>query len=583
MTNYRIYIYLWALALPMILSAQSRKDSLTTKVVDVVKSYAPTIADAYKKRDEVKIKNDSITVKKKTIKYTFNSVPVASTFVPEKGKAAPIEKRTVREDYLNSYIGAGLGLLNTLMGEANITYDLNDNSKISLVADHLSSNGDVPDALPETNYANTKGTLGYNYQNEALIWGINGYLGRRMHNYYGIRPDVFSKTFLIDKISDMQQAYTNYGGNAYLQWANPYFKGFDFSVDALSDSFDSQEVNLKVKPSFEVPLIDGQQVQGKLLFDYYEGNFTRQDNFVNEIKNRWMLFGVQPAYHLKAGNLSAKLGVSMLYVDANQTDDDKFKAYPDVEASYALTPDAILHGGIKGTMQQNTLSKLSERNPYLAPMLELKPTNVQVDAFVGVNGKVATGLQYRVQGSYRLSKEKPLITTFTERPIDPNNPLPYQYYNAFGVVYDRVSEIEGKVAMEGNLKEFFFFTLEGKYNYYKADNQYEHIAWNLPQIQVSLYSDFKILPNLFAGIDIFYIGNRYDLDYLIGTIEPKKITLNGYIDVNLHADYTLNKHFQLFAKANNLSAKNHELWAYYHSQGLQIYGGLRFLFGLGKK
>ena len=60
------------------------------------------------------------------------------------------------------------------MGEANITYDLNDNSKISLVADHLSSNGDVPDALPETNYANTKGTLGYNYQNEALIWGING-------------------------------------------------------------------------------------------------------------------------------------------------------------------------------------------------------------------------------------------------------------------------------------------------------------------------------------------------------------------------------------------------------------------------
>ena len=65
MTNYRIYICLWALALPMILSAQSRKDSLTTKVVDVVKSYAPTIADAYKKRDEVKIKNDSITVKKK--------------------------------------------------------------------------------------------------------------------------------------------------------------------------------------------------------------------------------------------------------------------------------------------------------------------------------------------------------------------------------------------------------------------------------------------------------------------------------------------------------------------------------------
>ena len=52
--------------------AQSRKDSLTTKVVDVVKSYAPTIADADKKREDAKIK-DSLTVKKKKINYTIYS------------------------------------------------------------------------------------------------------------------------------------------------------------------------------------------------------------------------------------------------------------------------------------------------------------------------------------------------------------------------------------------------------------------------------------------------------------------------------------------------------------------------------
>ena len=57
--------------------AQSRKDSLTTKVVDVVKSYAPTIADADKKREDAKIK-DSLTVKKKKI----------NTFVKEMSKEA---------------------------------------------------------------------------------------------------------------------------------------------------------------------------------------------------------------------------------------------------------------------------------------------------------------------------------------------------------------------------------------------------------------------------------------------------------------------------------------------------------------
>ena len=44
------YIALMLLALASSsVVAQSRKDSLTTKVVDVVKSYAPTIADADKK------------------------------------------------------------------------------------------------------------------------------------------------------------------------------------------------------------------------------------------------------------------------------------------------------------------------------------------------------------------------------------------------------------------------------------------------------------------------------------------------------------------------------------------------------
>ena len=107
----------------------------------------------------------------------------------------------------------------------------------------------------------------------------------------------------------------------------------------------------------------------------------------------------------------------------------------------------------------------------------------------------------------------------------------------------------------------------------------DNTAWNLPSVKVSLYTDFRILPTLYAGMDIFYIGNRYDLDYVLPTtITPEKITLSGYLDVNLHADYTFSKHWQVFLKANNLSTQRHTLWAYYPSQGLQIYGGVRYLF-----
>ena len=490
-----------------------------------------------------------------------------------------VKPKVIREDYTTSYVGGGVGLLNTLYADANITYPLTDNGRLSLLVDHISASDDNEDIIPEMNYSLTDASLHYDYQSQEMLWGLKGYFGRSLHNWYGIRPNVFTRNDLRGKVDDMQQIYLRYGVGGYLQWQNPYFKGLDFSVDALGDHFNSKEVNLKAQPTFEVPLTDEQLVRAHLLLDYYEGSFSRQHNTLNELTNRWMLFGLTPSYQLMIDNLSLRLGVSLLYVDANRSDQDKFKAYPAVEATYTLSDDAILVGGIKGTMQQNTLSKLSKENPFVAPMLELKPTNVQADAFVGINGKVTTDLQYRLQASYRQSKEMPLFTTFTETPTIATEILPYQYYNAFKVVYDEVNDVELLATLSGKLKDIVNFTFEGQYNHYKARTQMDNTAWNLPSVKVSLYTDFRILPTLYAGMDIFYIGNRYDLDYVLPTtVTPEKITLNGYLDVNLHADYTFSKHWQVFLKANNLSTQRHTLWAYYPSQGLQIYGGVRYLF-----
>ena len=562
--------------------SQSRKDSLSTKVVDVVKSYAPTIADAYKKRDDAKIK-DSITVQKKIVSYPINSVPVASTFVPEKGKAALVKPKIIRDDYFDSYIGAAFGMINTLVGEANVTYPVNDNSKFSLLADHFSSNGDISGAIPDTNYAISNGQLNYDYQNNELAWGLEGYLGRRMHNWYGIRPSVFTDTSLYTQMGDTQQVYLDYGVGGYLQCGNPYFKGFDFRVNALSDHYDSKEINFKAVPTFELPLSNDQLIRASALLDYYEGSFTRQNNLLNELNNRWMLIALKPSYVLDIDKLSVKLGVSLFYADANQSDQDKFHPYPDVEASYAISPNTIAIAGVRGSLQQNTLANLSKENPFIAPMQEIKPTNVQADAFLGLNGKINSNLQYRVQGSYRQSKEHPLFTTLTEEPLFGANKLPYQYYNSFKVIYDELADYEFLGSIDGKIKDIVYLNLEGKYNYYQARTQLDKTAWNLPKVRLSLTSDFKILPNLFAGLDVYYIGDRYDLDYTFPPfLTPAKINLSGYIDVNLHADYTFSKHWQVYAKANNLSTQKHKLWAFYPSQSIQIYAGIRYLFSIKK-
>ena len=190
--------------------AQSRKDSLTTKVVDVVKSYAPTIADADKKREDAKIK-DSLTVKKKKINYTIYSVPVASTFVPDKGRAAAVKQKVVREDYQNSYIAGGLGMLNTFYADANLNYRVNDNGRASFLLNHLSSSDDAEEVVPDMNYSNSSAELRYDYQSQDVLWGINADVGRRLHNWYGIRKNTFTAADLRGKVDDVNQIYFDYG------------------------------------------------------------------------------------------------------------------------------------------------------------------------------------------------------------------------------------------------------------------------------------------------------------------------------------------------------------------------------------
>ena len=91
--NLKTYTVSFFLLAVTTLAAQSRaKDTLDEQVVNVVKPYQPTIADAFKVK-EIPVLNDSNTVRKKEVKYNIFSIPVASTFTPAKGKAANVEKQ----------------------------------------------------------------------------------------------------------------------------------------------------------------------------------------------------------------------------------------------------------------------------------------------------------------------------------------------------------------------------------------------------------------------------------------------------------------------------------------------------------
>lgn len=566
------------------LVAQSKRDSMTTKVViDVVKSYAPTIADAYKKREDAIIK-DSLTVTKKEVSYSIYSVPVASTFVPEKGKATAVKKTVRKENYFDSYVGGAFGNLNTLYGDASVTLPITQQGNLAFLFNHLSSNGEVKNVIPENSYGNTLAELRYDFSDSDINWGIGGDFGRSRYHWYGIKQGTYTDEQL-RALPDLEQIYKRYGLTGYLKMSNPYFRGVDLELRGFSDIFDSSEFNLKAQPSFQIPISqDEQKIHVAALLDYYSGKFSRSNLFtVNEIKNQWFILGANPSYNFTADNLDLKVGVALAYAGTSQSGENKFKAYPDVEVAYKfLNTNTVLHAGIRGMMQQNTFGKLSKDNPYVAPMQTIVPTSVTTDIFGGIKGEIGTGTYYKVQANYKQYENLPLFTTNFETGVV-SSTLAYQHLNSFRLIYDKVNEFSFTAGLGGTVSNRFFFDFEGKISSYSTDQQKR--AWNLPQTQITLFTDVKIIEKLFAGLDMFYVGTRYDLDYTDPSLSivPTEMKLDGYFDLNFHIDYRATNNLVVFGKVHNLLSDNYNRWVYYPVNGLQAFAGVKYLFSLKKK
>lgn len=551
------------------------QNELGTKVVDIVKSYTPSIAEAYKKRQEASLK-DSLTLAKQNITYSIYSVPVASTFIPEKGKANTLEKKQ-KNTFNNSYVALGLGNNTTLYGDASLSKPIGKNANLGFLLEHLSSAGNIKNVIPKDNFSKTKTNLRYDFLNKKMNWGLVANLDYRTNNWYGINKEKYTATQM-EAIKNIAQSYLDYGFDGYFNLHESVFKGIDLKFNALSDKYNTAETHFRATPSAEM-LVGNEKnaIHANFLFDYLNTKFKQSFNATTPIENQWTLLGINPTYHFSTNGFDLKLGGMLVYASAtNNHPNSGVKIFPDMEASYRLFDQyATLKAGLKGTIQQNTFSELTKVNPFLSPTLTLQPTEIPFDVFASMSGKIFTTLLYKLKANYRHYKTMPLFTTNASLSVA--SPLGYQYDNSFTVLYDKVNEIAFTATLGGNIERIFYFDLETKLASYSTDTQQE--AWNLPSVQLSLFTDVKLTEALSAGTNLYYIGSRKDKNYALSA--PFTVLTNdSFLDLNLHTNYALSEKWQLFARVNNLLSNNYNRWLYYPVQGLQVLIGASYQFKL---
>ena len=583
----KIGLFIVGILLSQVGFAQEEEEESTigTEVVNVVKPYTPTISDAFKVKATPKL-NDSITTVKKKVTYSIFSVPVASTFTPAKGKATAVKKAKKVKLYDN-YATLGFGNFTSVLAEFYSNFQISRTENFGVFLNHNSSQGGIESAIVDDFFYDTRLNLNYGARERDYNWRADLDIKHQVYNWYGIPEELEQITttdneLLFNDDFDVTHSFFTAGINGAIDVQDSFFKEANATLRYFGDSESSAELRAIIKPTFELP-IAGELITTKLTADYVGGSFDATFEDVDtSIDYSFFNVGIHPSLTILRDDLEVNLGVEAFVSLNTEASDSDIFFYPKITASYNVLGDLfIAYAGLDGGLQQNNYHDFAQENPFISPTLFINPTDRQFDGFLGAKGKLSEAFSYNVRASFKSESNKAL---FRHNPYSQSGTgfgiNGFSNGNSFNVIYDDVTTVGGFAELNVDVNANFKLKINGRFNTYSTDNEEE--AWNLPELQASFFADYQITEQWFAGVNLFFTGEREDLvfsdDPLDLLVEPSVVTLESYFDANAHVGYRFNDRLSVFGRVNNIFNSDYDKWLNYEVQGIQALAGATYKF-----
>ena len=570
------------------------EDDIGTETVTVVKPYAPSVADAFKIKVQPVV-NDSIELKKKPIEYVIFSVPVASTFTPAKAKAERVEKIPPPILY-NSYASVGLGNFNNAIVDFYTSREVGRNDNLFDVGfTHFSSRGDIDNTPLDTDFYNSNVDVSYAKKDRDYDWKLGLGLGHQLYNWYGLQIGTFTQNQIAGL--DETQHYFNIEATGQLNVEDSFFKNGSLMIRRFWDALDSGENRVVFNTAVEVP-ITTEMIDIKAKVDYLGGEFN--NNSLNNTENATglgygqLIVSVNPSFVVLRDDLTVNLGANFVYGTDLERSNGSFFIYPAVTASYRVKDNQVIaYGGLEGDLAQNSYHDFVAENPFVSPTLVLptddllyniysiQPTDRQYEGFAGLKGQLMPSLGYNVKAFYRAENRKPLFLLNPQN-TSRNDEGGYNFGNSFQLFYDDVRTFGFLAEVNVNINRNFSLGLKGEYFNYSTETN--NPVWNLPEVKGSLFIDYQITDQWYAGANLFFVGERQDLQSVAAAntapnlFDSTIVTLDGFFDANVQLGYRFNDQLSVFAKASNLANSNYERWSNFRVQGFQALAGISYKF-----
>lgn len=543
------------------------KDTIKTENVTVIKTFNPTINDAFK--IETQISDDGDERENKEVSdFRIQSVPVASTFIPKKAKSKKVKKERKQLPPQN-YASLAAGNFGNVETEAFVSYPVNRDATFSALLLYQSSQGGIDEVRVDDFYYDTGLQLTYTKQDRKTPWEVYFEAQHQLYNWYGIPNDFVLNNQQLSAV-DPSHNYIDLNVEGTISFDSDVFKNLQSQLRYFFDDQESKEVNFIANTNIEFKVND-YEVKLPVVLDVLSGSFN-QEEFLLKTDYQIINFGVKPSIDLSYSDIDFKLGASAFISSDTENSETNFFVYPNILATYQLKDYGIsLYGGLSGELKQNTYHTASELNPFVAPLLGISPTSQQFNFYIGAQGTLTNQLGYELKASYISENDKPLFQN-SQSISNATEQANFGFNNSFNYVYADVKTGN----LEGSLKYSFDNALELSLtaNFFTYSTSGTDEAWNLPQVSTTLGGSYKFNDKLSFDTNIFFVGARKDFDAFKNTIA----NVDAIFDINIGANYNITKNWNAFIKGKNITNQNYERWLNYPVQSAQGLVGVRYLF-----
>ena len=556
---------------------QKKENSIDTESIVIVKSFTPSLSDAFKIKSNPFI-SDSISNSKFELVYDLKKIPVISTFEPN--KATPLKlKQKILYNPFNTFFSGAFGNKNQLFFNISSLVEIDRSQRFGLNFYKDGFGNDIDNTILRSNQNYNE--IGFNHNLRSNQYNVNTQFkfSKSLNNYFGLNENVWDQSFL--NSIDPQIRRNNFKVRSNWNWYDYFFNNFVLQANLSTDNFGSIEKQIGLSANFGSELARS-NIKGKIKI---QGLNTR---FVSSYFEK-----IQEEYSQSLGSLSVfwqntskdfriKIGAGVTYfLGIDQISNDLIY-YPEIEILYQKEENKITsYLNAFGGANQNSYSSLTDVNPYLAPTALLVPTFNKYNIQLGIRSRLASVLNF----DFGLIFDEVENYNFYQRlPFDNENELEsYRLSNAFESKYLDLSFYGFNASIIINMIKDNFIRFEASYRFF--DTQQEEILWNIPSLQANWESQIKWNDHLAfsfkgsmwgdrsAAVRPIFLDQELSSDLLIN-----EEILPIFIRSSAHITYKLTKQFDLFLKGRFNSKGIHGRWSYYPEPPFLILGGITYKF-----